>query len=89
MSFSERNMPVTEAEQNQIFDIYYEMRGLTATLLAASRGDLQDPDRIVEYAAGQIDRFADNLASCITGKPFDSDERLDGLRLISDLSRTH
>lgn len=72
-------MPVTEAEQNQIFDIYYEMRGLAATLLAASRGDLQDPDRIVEYAAGQIGRFADNLASCITGKPFDSDERLDGL----------
>lgn len=65
---------MTEAEQNQIFDISYEMRGL-----AASRGDLQDPDRIVEYAAGQIDRFADNLASCITGKPFDSDERLDGL----------
>lgn len=72
-------MPVTEAEQNQIFDIYCEMRGLAAALLAASRGDLQDPDRIVEYAAGQIDRFADNLASCITGKPFDSDERLDGL----------
>lgn len=61
-------MPVTEAEQNQIFDIYYEMRGLAATLLAASRGDLQDPDRIVEYATGQIDRLADNLASCITGK---------------------
>lgn len=68
MSFSERIMPVTETEQNQIFDICYEMRGLAATLLAASRGDLQDPDRIVEYAAGQIDRFADNLASCITGK---------------------
>lgn len=68
MSFSERNIAVTEAEQNQIFDIHHEMRGLAATLLAASRGDLQDPDRIVEYAAGQIDRLADNLASCITGK---------------------
>lgn len=72
-------MPVTEAEQNQIFDIYYEMRGLAATLLAASRGDLQDPERIVEYAAAQVERFADDLASCITGKTFDSDERLDGL----------
>ena len=44
---------MTEAEQNQIFDISYEMRGLAATLLAASRGDLQDPDRIVEYAAAK------------------------------------
>lgn len=41
---------MTEAEQNQIFDISYE-----------------------------IERFADDLVSCITGKPFDSDERLDGL----------
>lgn len=31
---------MTEAEQNQIFDISYEMRGLAATRLAASRGDL-------------------------------------------------
>ena len=70
---------MTEAEQNQIFDIYYEMRGLAATLLAASRGDLQDPERFVEYVAAQVKRFADDLVSCITGKPFDSDERLDGL----------
>lgn len=70
---------MTEAEQNQIFDISYEMRGLAATLLAASRGDLQDPERIVEYVAAQVERFADDLVSCITEKPFDSDERLDGL----------
>lgn len=70
---------MTEAEQNQIFDISYEMRGLATTLLAASRGDLQDPERIVEYVAAQVKRFADDLVSCITGKPFDSDERLDGL----------
>lgn len=70
---------MTEAEQKQIFDISYEMRGLAATLLAASRGDLQDPERIVEYVAAQVERFADDLVSCITGKPFDSDERLDGL----------
>ena len=59
---------MTEAEQNQIFDISYEMRGLAATLLAASRGDLQDPEMIVEYAATQISRLADGLASCITEK---------------------
>ena len=59
---------MTEAEQNQIFDIHYEMRGLAATLLASSRGDLQNPERIVEYAAAQIDRFADGLASCIKEK---------------------
>lgn len=35
--------------------------------------------QIVEYAAAQVERFADDLVSCITGKPFDSDERLDGL----------
>lgn len=58
---------MTEAEQNQIFDISYEMRGLAATLLAASRGDLQDPERIVEYVAAQVERFADDLVSCITG----------------------
>lgn len=62
---------MTEAEQEQIFDIHYEMRGLAATLLAASRGDLQDPEKIVEYAASQVDRFADALASCIMGKAND------------------
>ena len=33
---------MTELEQNRIFDISYEMRGLAATLVAASRGDIQD-----------------------------------------------
>lgn len=36
---------MTELEQNRIFDISYEMRGLAATLVAASRGDIQDPER--------------------------------------------
>lgn len=35
---------MTELEQNRIFDISYEMRGLAATLVAASRGDIQDPE---------------------------------------------
>ena len=70
---------MTDEEEGQFYDVVYEMRGLAATLLAASRGDLQDPERIVEYVAAQVERFADDLVSCITGKPFDSDERLDGL----------
>lgn len=49
---------MTELEQNRIFDISYEMRGLAATLVAASRGDIQDPERVVEFAAGQVDRLA-------------------------------
>lgn len=52
---------MTELEQNRIFDISYEMRGLAATLVAASRGDIQDPERVVEFAAGQVDRLAGNL----------------------------
>ena len=56
---------MTELEQNRIFDISYEMRGLAATLLAASR-DIQDPESVVEFAAGQVGRLAGNLADCIT-----------------------
>lgn len=59
---------MTEAEQNQIFDIHYEMQGLAAALLAASHGDLQESEKVVEYAATQINRLANRLASCITGK---------------------
>lgn len=59
---------MTDEEQGQFYDVLYEMRGLAATLLAASRGDLQDPEMIVEYAATQISRLADGLASCITEK---------------------
>lgn len=59
---------MTELEQNRIFDISYEMRGLAATLVAASRGDIQDPERVVEFAAGQVDRLAGilSIASRIT-----------------------
>lgn len=57
---------MTELEQNRIFDISYEMRGLAATLVAASRGDIQDPERVVEFAAGQVDRLAGNLVDYIT-----------------------
>lgn len=54
---------MTELEQNRIFGISYEMRGLAATLVAASRGDIQDPERVIEFAAGQVDRLAGkNLA---------------------------
>lgn len=49
---------MTEDEQNQIFDTVHEMRGLAATLLSASRGDLQEPEKVLEYVAGQLDRLA-------------------------------
>lgn len=42
---------MTDEEQGQFYDVVYEMRGFAATLLAASRGDLQEPDKIIEYAA--------------------------------------
>lgn len=57
---------MTKLEQNRIFDISYEMRRLAATLVAASRSDIQDPERVVEFAAGQVDRLAENLVDCIT-----------------------
>lgn len=41
---------MTDEEQGQFYDVVYEMRGFAATLLAASRGDLQEPDKIIEYA---------------------------------------
>lgn len=56
---------MTDEEQGQFYDVVYEMRGLAATLLAASRGDLQDPEMIVEYAATQISRL-----DVIFGTPF-------------------
>lgn len=59
---------MNDEERGRIYDIVYEMHGLAATLLAASRGDLQDPEKIVEYAATQTDHFADELISCITAK---------------------
>lgn len=57
---------MTDAEQNRICDIHYEMRGLAATLLAAARGDLQEPDKILEYAASQLTRLAGELAEVIS-----------------------
>ena len=60
---------MVEESQNQLCDITFEMRGLSATLLSASRGDLQDPARIIEYAAGQVDRLADQIADAISESP--------------------
>lgn len=59
---------MTELEQNRIFDISYEMRGLAATLVAASRGDIQGPERVVEFAAGKLTALPEilSIASRIT-----------------------
>lgn len=57
---------MTDAEQNRIYDAVYEMKGLAATLLAASHGDLLHPEKVVEYAAAQLDRLAADLASAIS-----------------------
>lgn len=59
---------MTDEEQGQLYDVVYEMRGFAATLLAASRGDLQEPDKIIEYAASQIEHLADRLVVGITGQ---------------------
>ena len=60
---------MTEESQNQLCDAVLEMRGLSATLLAASRGDLQDPAHIIEYAAMQVDRLAGQIADTICETP--------------------
>lgn len=60
---------MTEDDQNKIFDIAYEMRGLSATLLAASRGDLQAPEKVIEYTSCQLTRLSDELASAISSNP--------------------
>ena len=52
------------------------MRGLAATLTAAARGDLQNPSKIIEYAAEQTDRLAVEIVDEITrssGKPDNSE----------------
>ena len=59
---------MTDEEQGQFYDVVYEMRGFAATLIAASRGDLQEPDKIIEYAASQIEHLADRLIVGITGQ---------------------
>lgn len=58
---------MTEETENRLCDIALEMRGLASTLLAASRGDLQKPEKVVEYAATQIERLAGDLAASISG----------------------
>ena len=60
---------MNEESQNQLCDIAYEMRGLAATLLAASRGNLQESEKIVEYAAGQVNRLAGEIATAICKSP--------------------
>lgn len=60
---------MNEESQNQLCDIAYEMRGLAITLLAASRGDLQEPARVLEYAANQVDRLAGEIAAAISERP--------------------
>lgn len=60
---------MNEPAENKLCDIAYEMRGLAATLLAASRGDLQEPAKVVEYAAVQVDRLAELIAGAISENP--------------------
>ena len=54
-----------EKSRESVCDAVREMRGLAATLLAASRGDLENPARIIEYAAGQVERLAKVIADSI------------------------
>ncbi|VWM00597.1 Uncharacterised protein [Collinsella aerofaciens] len=55
--------------RNRVFDAYHEMRGLAAVLDAAAHGDMSEPERIVEYASGQISRLSDTLAAAISDRP--------------------
>lgn len=45
------------------------MRGLAALLDAAAHGDMAEPEQIVEYASGQIERLSDLLAAAIRDCP--------------------
>lgn len=60
---------MSEDEQNQIFDTVHEMRGLAATLLSASRGNLPEPEKIIEYASMQMSRLAGNLTEVFSENP--------------------
>lgn len=55
--------------RNSVFDVYHEMRWLAALLDAAAHGDMTEPERIVEYASGQIARLSDALAAAISDRP--------------------
>ena len=60
---------MTDEEQGQLYDVVYEMRGFAlARCHLSSRGDLQEPDKIIEYAASQIEHLADRLIVGITGQ---------------------
>lgn len=58
-----------EEMKNRVFDVYHEMRGLAALLDAAAHGDMAEPEQIVEYASGQIERLSDLLAAAIRDCP--------------------
>ncbi|MDB1909144.1 hypothetical protein [Collinsella aerofaciens] len=58
-----------EEMKNSVFDVYHEMRGLAALLDAAAHGDIAEPELIVEYASGQIERLSDRLAAAIRDRP--------------------
>lgn len=58
-----------EEMKNKVFDVYHEMRGLAAVLDAAAHGDITEPEQIVEYASGQIERLSDLLAAAIRDCP--------------------
>lgn len=55
--------------RDMVFDVYHDMRGLAAVLDAAAHGDMAEPERIVEYASGQIARLSDVLATAIRDRP--------------------
>ena len=55
----------TADARERLCDTVLEMRGLCAVLFAASHGDIQEPGEIVEYAAIQVGRFADDIAEVI------------------------
>lgn len=58
-----------EEIRTTVFDVYHELRGLAALLDAAAHGDMAEPERIVEYASGQLARLSDALAAAIRDRP--------------------
>lgn len=58
-----------EEQQGRIYDLIYELRGLSSTLLSAGHGSLEEPDKIIEHAAGQVLRLADELGGIICEPP--------------------
>ena len=60
---------MTEDERGGIYDTAYEMHGFAATLLSASRGNLPEPEKIIEYASMQMSRLAGNLTEVFSENP--------------------